>query len=188
MTLLEKPMNSEEDRAYDESRRRKGPRRSGGPASIDIINLAFISKIFGTMVVLFSVGLGCITQWAYAGIPVGVGFFIMGMGLGRYKIWAWYMGVFLLLPISVLGAIVATFLIGFGAITPLTLSMLLSGLYVGWVLLSRGGRERYVRASEAMRKARRDPNSVLGNAYGGKRKGRSRKGMKNKEKRRNDGF
>jgi hypothetical protein len=134
----------------------------------DIYNLALICKVLGVLLILFSlcfallsikVGFVLVSLFGIIGVVVGVLFFILGVGLNRYRMWAWYLGVAVLVPLNIIGGVLGLIFLGFGIISVVTISMVLSAFYVSWVLLSKGGRSRYKKMGENSRYAEENPDS-----------------------------
>ena len=101
---------------------------------------------------------------------------LVGWGLGSYKPWAWYAAVIVLVPLSLLLAIMM-FLYGRFLFVQastwvhavLGVSMLSAGLiyfpYVLWILLSRGGKKRYQDTCDAMKRIKERPDSPASRFY-----------------------
>ena len=151
-------------------------RRKRQPNAGDITNLALICKVLGVLILLPSALFAALdTLWAFIGVGIGLLFLVLGVGLRRFRPWAWYLGVVVLVPLYVAGGVAGLILIGAGVVTVMSVAMLLSAFHVSWVLLSKGGRQRYVKIREALDRADAEPGTLVGRYYGKKsrRTGRS---------------
>jgi hypothetical protein len=98
---------------------------------------------------------------------IGVSYLVTGFGFSGYHRWAWYFSVLLVLPASLLISLAAVALmlraVYQGRIVSIFAPLMaLFVFYVGWVLLSKGGRARYYETVEAIQRARNDPDSLAG--------------------------
>ena len=121
------------------------------PIRQDFKNFALLSYFLGGLIVLLS-GLFFRVGVLYGALVAGYGasFIAMASGIRRFKKWAWYVGVVLVLPASVLGAVVglaAAAASGGGGQMFLGAGGLFA-VYVGWVLLAKPARKAYKRFCE----------------------------------------
>ena len=131
--------------------------------------------LVGTSGVLLLGGLVTLaTPWGLVVLAPGIICLVVGIGLGRFRPWAWYGAIAILVPMNLVVGVAGLIVIGWsGGVSVLTLIMVLSASYVLWVLLSRGGRQRYLQLAEAMAFADENPDTLTGRAFG-KRRGRLR--------------
>ncbi|MHC4598210.1 MAG: hypothetical protein ACYS47_04320 [Planctomycetota bacterium] len=147
---------------------------ASGPKAVDFMNLSLLAKAWGVLILAGGLLILAFSAWGVPLLALGVIFIITGIGLGRYRMWGWYMGVIVLVPLNILGAVAAALFMGLTSYVSFGLIlMVLSGIYVGKVLLSKGGRARYRKIVEARVYAENNPDSLTARMYG-KRKGRGR--------------
>ncbi|MBM4036645.1 MAG: hypothetical protein FJ291_33330 [Planctomycetes bacterium] len=128
--------------------------RRKAPVGGDFRDVATLSRMLGALIVLLG-ALVALTDWVGGvGVACGVLLWVLGYGLRRFRMWAWYLGVAVLMPICGLGGTVGQVLVVTGAARILGVALVASASYVGWVLLSKGGRKRYREIRELMGKAR----------------------------------
>ena len=92
-----------------------------------------------------------------------------GIGLGRFSPWAWYLGIIVLVPFYLVGGLLGVLLVGTGIINATSIALILSAVYVAWVLLSKGGHSRYARIRAALEQANTEHGTMLSKYYGKKR-------------------
>lgn len=148
---------------------KKGPahraRGRAGPKIGDIHNLSVLLRVWGGLILLFGLLVTLGTAWGLVGVGLGAACVVAGGGLARYRDWAWFFAVAFLVPVHLaISAVMLVFIGLSGIVTAVSVGIGISGLYVAWVLLSRGGRERYRRNREALEAAMADPRSALGRA------------------------
>ncbi len=179
-------------------RRRRVRRPSGsGPKVSDILALSVAARLYGIFIAgicVFIILMSCefhMSLWFdremlpfWGGIVVAVLCFVIGRGMARFRPWAWWGGVAVLVPLyGIIGGFalvhsLAAYGTGRGGVVPgyiglsvyvfMPLTVLLA-IWVLWVLLSKGGRRRYQRQYEILEAARANPDSILGRAYGFRR-------------------
>lgn len=144
-------------------------RRRRTPQARDFDAIALQLKFVGWLVTLLALPAILANPWGLGGLGslgVGLGFLVVGYGLGWYKIWAWYAGVVLMLPLTTAVTLGALMMVGVGGIYILYLLLPPAfAAYVTWVLLSKGGRTRYRQTAEAIARAKANPDSIAGRLY-----------------------
>ena len=138
------------------------------PAVDDILLLAMLLKFFGALFVVFAAI--CLVHgqpWFAVAAVLGAVFFGVGRGLARFRPWAWYGAVLILVPgTAAMGALLALdsevgFVFCYQAYVFWGFSS-----FVLWTLLSKGGRKRYRELVRIMAYARKHPKTAVGRAFG----------------------
>lgn len=134
---------------------------SRGVGVSDYINLSMFLKFWGGLIAVIGILVTMLTLWGITVIVAGVGTIVVGIGLGKYRPWAWWGAVIILIPYNIIGCAVATILTGFEMRISVGAGLtLISLFYVSWVLLSKGGRKRYRQLAVASKQIDQKPNSI----------------------------
>jgi hypothetical protein len=126
--------------------------------SSDFGTVGLMMQLIGGLILLIALPL-CLIHWALAAVvgSIGLCFFVPGRAIYTYRMWGWYAAVLVAMPLSLLGVLVAMVFMRLSMVHLLELMTLpvLIG-WVGWVLLSNSGRDRYRVLCEAaaLRKSR----------------------------------
>jgi|GEM_PF-6928963 hypothetical protein len=153
----------------DPTRRKK---RKSQVQSREFATLALHLEFMGGFLLFVGIGIMCL-NWRVGllGAIPGLAVLVTGLGLARYKLWAWYAAVGILIPLSV--SIAVFTVVAWVSSGQTSFAALLAGpaylAYVIWALLSKSGRQRYRESIAARQAALDNPDSIAGKMLRGRR-------------------